>query len=150
MHQDQQRIAEICWMSLENKQNRMRRKIVTFPTSKTRISLCQMLWFYVSDLSWRNFRRYHAKGLWFKWRPNVCIWIAIPQWQSFISLLRILQDGFHYRPCCHEYHLPTKKEEDYNPAQLHALLVSLKTLRSLRLVHSRRDYLSGGIIVGEV
>ena len=44
--------------------------------------LCQMLW-YVSDLPWRNFRRYRAKGLWFKWRPNVCIWIAIPQWQSF-------------------------------------------------------------------
>ena len=35
-------------------------------------------------------------------------------------------------------------------ASLHAHLFSLKTLRSLRLVHSRRDILSGGIIVGEV
>ena len=79
---------------------------------------------YVSNLSWKNFRMYHAKGHWFKWRPNVCIWIAIPQWQSFISVLRILQDGLPYCPR-HEYHLPTKNEEDFNPAQLHALLVSL-------------------------
>ena len=32
-----------------------------------------------------------------------------------ISLLRILYDGFPYRPC-HEYQLPTKKEEDFNQA----------------------------------
>ena len=42
---------------------------------------------YVSDLSWGNFRRHHAKDLWFKWRPNVCIWIAILQWQSFYFLI---------------------------------------------------------------
>ena len=66
-----------------------------------------------------------------------------------ISLLRILIDGFPYRPR-HEYHLPTKKEEDLNLALLYPPLVSLKTLCSLCLVHSRCDNLGGGIIVGEV
>ena len=45
---------------------------------------------------------------------------------------------------------PLKKEEDLNAVQLHALLVSLKTLHSLRLVQCKRNNLSGGIIVGEV
>ena len=38
-------------MNWENEWNRIRRKNVTFPMSPIRISLCQMLWFYVSDLS---------------------------------------------------------------------------------------------------
>ena len=71
MHLDLWRITDICWTNWENKWNRIRRTNVTFPTSKIRISLCQMSWFYVSDLLWRNFRRYRAKGLWFKWRLNV-------------------------------------------------------------------------------
>lgn len=27
--------------------------------------------------------RHRRKGLWFKWKPDVCIWLAIPQWRAY-------------------------------------------------------------------
>ena len=44
-HRDLWRITEICWTNWENEWSKIRRKNVTFPMSKIRISLCQMLWF---------------------------------------------------------------------------------------------------------
>src|SRR6266576_1546200 len=43
----------------------------------------------------RELGRNRLKGLWFKRKPNVCIWHPIPQWGAHEFLYSIFYDEFH-------------------------------------------------------